>query len=69
MLISDVNCKLRQKKMTWNFQEMNIGYINEERVNRVQNSHYYIFLIATHLLLNITHCHPAAASGRQPHTK
>jgi len=28
--------------MTWNFQEMNVGYINEERAYRVQNSHYYI---------------------------
>ena len=28
--------------MTWNFQEMNISYINKERVHRAQNSHYNI---------------------------
>jgi len=28
--------------MTWDFQEMNISYINKERVYRVQNSHYNI---------------------------
>jgi hypothetical protein len=34
--------KTEAKKMTWNFQEMNIGYINREMIYSDRNFHYCI---------------------------